>query len=340
MSKETTEWLNTNILVGNTAKRGMAWHHSKSAQGAEPNWYEDFIPTDDILRRLFNFKVEPKPVFTLNPQSGEYEAVEGKMAQVCSDNHQVLAIHSDGYAGHNYAEWLMQNVDHLAHGDLGYANAGLLKQRAVAFVQVEVADNFETPDGVVFRPNLLAATSFDGSLATTYKRCVTNVVCDNTMMMALNEGGQQFKVKHTKNSTLQLGAAREALAMVLKTADDFTLQVNQLCATTVTEQQWQQVLDSLVSIPEDEGRGKTIAINKREKLDELWCYDPRVEPWKHSAWGVLQAFNTHRQHYATVRNGHRVERAYTSALSGDTAEADTKVLKTVSSVVGKQLLAV
>ena len=41
-------------------------------------------------------------------------------------------------------------------------------------------DTIATPDGVTFRPNLLATTSFDGSIATTYKRTVTITVCDNT----------------------------------------------------------------------------------------------------------------------------------------------------------------
>ena len=53
MSKETMEWLNSNILVGFTAERGNAWHYRADLQGTEPNHYEGAIPTDDILRRLF-----------------------------------------------------------------------------------------------------------------------------------------------------------------------------------------------------------------------------------------------------------------------------------------------
>ena len=41
-------------------------------------------------------------------------------------------------------------------------------------------DTITTPEGVAFRPNLLATTSFDGSSATTYKRTVTDTVYDNT----------------------------------------------------------------------------------------------------------------------------------------------------------------
>ena len=37
MSQETLAWLNTNVLVGFTDKRGIAWHYRASEQGSEPN---------------------------------------------------------------------------------------------------------------------------------------------------------------------------------------------------------------------------------------------------------------------------------------------------------------
>ena len=42
-------------------------------------------------------------------------------------------------------------------------------------------ETITTPEGIAFRPNLLACTWHDGSLATTYERVVANVVCDNTV---------------------------------------------------------------------------------------------------------------------------------------------------------------
>ena len=67
MSKETMEWLNSNILVGFTAERGNAWHYRADLQGSEPNHYEGAIPTDDILRRLFAWSAVSAPVFVRVP---------------------------------------------------------------------------------------------------------------------------------------------------------------------------------------------------------------------------------------------------------------------------------
>ena len=85
---------------------------------------------------------------------------------------------------------------------------------AIAWVEVSVPDSITTAEGVTFRPNLLATTSFDGSIATTFKRTVTDTVCDNTRECALAENGQQYKVKHSRHSHAKLGQAREALAMI------------------------------------------------------------------------------------------------------------------------------
>ena len=42
--------------------------------------------------------------------------------------------------------------------DLSISSAGLLRGGAVAWVEVSVPESITTPEGVVFRPNLLATT--------------------------------------------------------------------------------------------------------------------------------------------------------------------------------------
>src|SRR6185312_1068619 len=107
--------------------------------------------------------------------------------------------------------WLLSTVANILDDDLSISSAGLLRGGAIAWVEVSVPETITTPEGVAFRPNLLATTSFDGSIATTYKRTVTMTICDNTRELALSETGQEVRIKHSKNSTLQLAPARQAL---------------------------------------------------------------------------------------------------------------------------------
>jgi len=339
MSQETIEWLNTQCLIGFTEKRGHAWHYRASAQGAEPNHYPEAIPVEEVIRRLFAWRAIERPLAVSLP-NGTLRAVEGKKAIVADDNYDVLGIFSEGYQPHQYEDWLVHNVATLLDDDLGIGSALLLRNRGVAVVQVEVSENFTTPEGVEFRPNLLAATSFDGSLATIYKRTVTVAVCDNTTERGLREEGQQWKVKHTRYSGLRVAEARDALALVFAGGDAFAAEVARLCAVPVSDREWAKVLDALVPVPEATGAARTIAETKRSRLSTLWVHDERVTPWKNTAWGVAQAFNTWQQHYATARGAHRVERNVDNAVTGKTATSDNKVLSVLGDIVNRPLLTV
>jgi phage/plasmid-like protein (TIGR03299 family) len=119
------------------------------------------------------------------------------------------------------------------------ARPALLKNGALAWVEVSVPESITTPQGVVFRPNLLATTSFDGSIATTFKRTVTDTVCDNTRECALAEKGHAYKVKHSRHSNMRITEAREALQLIDTLADEFAAEVAQLCAIEVSRPQRQ-----------------------------------------------------------------------------------------------------
>ena len=86
---------------------------------------------------------------------------------------------------------------------------------------MSVPESITTPVGVVFRPNVLATTSFDGSIATTFKRTVTDTICDSTRESAIAESGQTYNVKHSRYSQAQLAPALE---MVHSLADGFAAE--------------------------------------------------------------------------------------------------------------------
>jgi phage/plasmid-like protein (TIGR03299 family) len=331
VSKETSQWLNTMILVGFTDKRGFAWHYRLEDQGDESNHYPGAIPVDDVNRRLFDFTVDEQPVYILT-DSG-YQEIPGRKAMVTSDSEDVLGIFKEGYSGHEYSKWLLENVATIIDDDLGIGSAGLLRNRAQAFVSIEVPESIDTPEGVTFRPNLLACTSFDGSLATTFKRVFNVAVCDNTLAGCLSEDGETFKLKHTRYSGLKIADAREALSIVHSMSDEFSAEVAKLCAEKVDDSKFRAVLNTLVPIPDDEGRGKTIAENKQGEIISLYRSDARVAPWNGTAFGVIQAFNTWNTHKASVRKGTpRYMRNMENVLNGKAEKADSLVLSTLAAV--------
>lgn len=346
MSKETLTQLNTHTLIGFTEKRGHAWHYRASLQGEESNHYPGAIPVDDVRRRLFHWKaiegdvrsnaviITPDGVEEISITDPERKAMLRPPRTLSPDDPGgILGLFKTGYLAHDFEEWLLDTVAQLLDDELSIGSAGLLKMGAVAWVSVEVPESITTPEGVEFRPNLLAGTSLDGSLATTFSRVVTNVVCDNTMSAALREHGQKIKVKHSRYSNLKLKDARDALAIVHTIADDFAEQVANLTAIKVAPPQWAKFVDVTVPMPEDKGRSRTMAENKRDTLNRLWNHDSRVAPWRGTAWGVVQAVNTFHHHEGIVRGMDRGERNMMRAVTGGVDQLDRTTLDTLEAVL-------
>ncbi len=355
MSKESIGWLNTNTLIGCTDKRGTAWHWRAQAQADRSNHYPGAIPVADVQDRLFGWQAESRrlavelPAAVVDATHWEgglprrWAVLPDRQAICRSDDHTVLGIFGPGYTRHQYREWLLTTVADLLDDDLAISSAGLLRGGAIAWVEVSMPDTITTPEGVAFRPNLLATTSFDGSIATTYKRTVTDTVCDNTRELALSEVGQEVKVKHSRNSHAQLAPARQALAMVHTLADDFAAEVARLCRVEVTQSQWEAFLDA--HIPRVHattgrpltGRSQTMADTKRDSLTTLYWSDPRVAPWAGTAHGVLQAVNTYEHHEGVVRGSSRGERNGLKTITGDFGRLDRTTWKTLTAILEQPL---
>lgn len=347
MSEETATWLNTMTLIGFTEQRGHAWHYRAADQVDEPNHYPGPVPVADVRRRLFGWKVVEGDVtstgVTMDADGvGTFTVSDANRKTMLrppgalgpDDQGAVLGIFKAGYQGHDYQEWLLEQVATILDDELAIGSAGLLKGGAVAWVSVEVPDSITTPEGVEFRPQLLATTSFDGSLATTFKRVVQNVVCDNTHAVAMAEAGQRVKVRHSRYSKLRLVHAREALALVHTIADDFAAEVSRLTAVHVSEEDWARFLEEIAPVPPDSGRGRTIAMSRREGLTRLWNHDTRVAPWKGTAWGAVQAVSTYTHHDGVIRGMGRAERNMLRAVEGGIEALDRGTTERILAIAG------
>lgn len=341
MSQETAEWLNQNVLIGYTDKRGKAWHYRASEQGTEPNHYSGAVPIEDVRRRLFHWRAVEVPMFVKASRdliAAGHDAeitVPNRVAIVRDDTYEVLGTPSASYAVHQYDEMLLQKVEAIVDDNLNIGSAGLLKNGAIAWIQIEAPENRVAAGGVEFRPHLLATTSHNGSIATTYKRVQTIVVCDNTRAAALRESGEEYRVRHTANSVMRLNDARTALNIIFTMGDEFEKEINLLLSTAVTDKQYERFISLIVPMKDEMApQARTKAENDRSQYMSLWRDDHRVTPWKNTAFGAVQAINTHRQHLRLTRGSTmRVERNMMDTLTGVTETADREAYKKLLSVI-------
>lgn len=338
MSKETLEWLNQNTLIGFTERRGNAWHYKASEQGSEGNHYVGAIPIADVYRRLLNWQAVEAPAFVGIPTADGFDYVlqNDRKFIVRSDDSTVLGIFKDGYQIHQYGEWLIDAVANIVDdSNLAIGQAGLLKQGAVAWVSIELPENIETPSGFTVRPQLLATTSHNGSLATTHKMTNTVVVCDNTLTMGLNDGKSAHRTRHSKHSGFKVQSVRDAIGVVHTMADNIMAEIEALSKVDVTDKQFFDIVNRLVPIAEigsTTNSARTKLGNKQDAIFDLYKNSPMVAPWKGTKLGVIQAFNTY-QHHLSGTDAKRAQRNLSNAVMGKTDDADAEVLKAIELVL-------
>lgn len=304
--------------------------------------YDGPVPVEDVRTMLFGWSAVPAPMFaTIN---GRPVPVTSHVQNYRSDTLALLGTVGSDRAIHQYADALLDNVAAIlgtGSNPLGIATAGLLRGGAQAYVSISLADTITTADGIEYLPNLLAYSSHDASLATEYRRSVVNIVCGNAMGHARHskQGIEtRVRVRHTRNSVLRLESAREALGILAQVADDFAAHTSELCSLAVSERDWDAIVDELCGpMPgaDATARARTMNANRRDALNDMLT-DSRVAPWRGTAWGAVQAVNTHAHHVQTVRGAHRDDRNLAATIAGDWDALDANTERVVRRVLAQR----
>lgn len=340
MSKESLATLNLRTLIGFTEKRSTAWHYRKEEQGTESNHYTGAIPVEDVLRRLFDWEAVSGAVTAtvISPDGVLVTQADTFQAIMHSRTGKVFSIPSSKYQIHQYETWLLENVGRILDADLHIGSAGLLREGGQAWVQIEMEDTMTAgapgSEPVAFRPFLTAATSHDGTLATTYLQGCQVVVCDNTLSAALQTRQDKVKVRHSSRSLTRIDDVRQGLNLVFETGEAFAAEVNALTAAFVSDNQWAEFVERLTfpgSTPSV--RSKTMADSKRGDLNRLWNHDDRVAPWRNSKYGVVAAVNTYTHHLQTVKGASRADRNASRVVTGGVDKLDNSTLELLAKVI-------
>ena len=290
------------------------------------------------VRDLFNFTVEYTPLYTHDSGSDSMVALENKQAIRRTDTGMVLNTVSKSHGLHQFSDVLVDNLFTLLDAsdtDLQVSGAGLLKNGAVGWVQVQ-APCLEAGEGDV-APTLTLASSHDGSLATSYRMGMFRFICSNQIGALRRKSDNVFKLRHTLNSSMNFTTARNTLGLMWKQAESFNEEVNTLINLSVTDTEFYRIVNRLAPMPPESATeaARTRWENRVESVSNIYRNDERVGDFRGTGWGVVQAFNTYRQHERPFRaNGtagstSRLGRTMTGFLSGAIDLDDQKVTQAV-----------
>jgi phage/plasmid-like protein (TIGR03299 family) len=351
MSKESMEWLRSNIRVGFTTSDGPAWWAGDNYM-ADGSHFDGPVPTEEVERLLSVEFAEGTVFSTYTDRDGNKQSTQDTTRKtiITPDNGQILGIFKLGYQVHDYKQWTADQIAAIldkSRGELATKSVGLLRNRGVAFMQAQMTGSGLEVGGFEFTPYILAATSVDGTMSSTYATGVTAAVCDNTLAAAIAGARTKFKVKHSRNSAGKIGEVRDALGLVYAAGDEFAAAAAALQSVDVTPADFAAWLDMTVTVPAPNpksstgGAAYTNAIKQRETYEAMWSHDQKVKPWAGTAFGIVQLGNTYNQYKRNVSgaDGGRMERTYLNMVTGVTAKEDAQTLDNLVKVMGDRLTA-
>lgn len=360
MSEYTSKQLDSGTLVGLTAELGNPWWGKGHFDGAVPIEEARKLLTVDVAEGTVRVELEdPLPVIELirNASTIEdarrYADVLLGMRADAPDGSRFKAVvdRTEGYVfqvassrwsndGHQY-ETMLDHASALldvSGGSMVIGSVIALDHRQKAMVQVRPTEGV-TVGGDKLLPWLAMFSSLDSSWASGIKGCWTRAVCDNTSAMVVAERTARYARKHTKNTSFQLSECRRVLEVFHTSTELEVAEIERLMNTPVTVGQFGEVAELLLPLQGDmTPTATTRRTNERQAVWMLYAADPRVAPFKDTAWGILQAWNTHSIHGITPKNGKsRTERQAFNLIGGHQESADGHVkeaMRTVGILVG------
>lgn len=183
------------------------------------------------------------------------------------------------------------------------------------------------------RANLLAATSFNSSLANTIKWTGTRVVCANTLAIALKERAPEWRIRNTENMRSRIANVQEVIKGVLAAHQESVNQYQLLAHKRVTDGQIKtyvnRVLTGFDTIQlektKDRDATSTKTINKINRVIELVDTQKGLDLVPAMRGTMWQAYNAVTEHL-TYEHG-RDDNRLASNLFGDASVINQNALQ-------------
>ena len=294
-----------------------------AAYAYKPAWHglgvtvNGLMTAEDCLHQVPELAspIVPEKVYAFDKDSGDYVEIPGYVANVREEDFKPLAVVGERYK-------ILQNVEALSFLD-DLVDSGEAKYESVISLKggAKVALLIRLPRDVKIGHEdlstyVLLSNSHDGSSAITLAATPVRVVCQNTLTAALSTAKRTFKVRHTSSLSGRLSEARTALGVVFNYMSEFETKADQMLNTPFSDDDFKKFLEDLVPMPEDEGRGKTIATNTHDTIRGI-AYNtlrdanstkielPDMDAIRNTKWWAYNAVSTYNQHFATSKTTKR-----------------------------------
>jgi phage/plasmid-like protein (TIGR03299 family) len=260
-----------------------------------------------------DWRVEQWPVRAFDPDDPATEAgVPGTVANVRTDTRAVLGVVGRRYRVFQNRE-AFDFMDALVGDRLAmYETAGSLHGGRRVWMMARIPKEYRAGPDDLIRPYVLLTNTHDGTQALRMIPTTVRVVCQNTLNLALREGGVEgLSVSHHPRLESRIAEARAKLGIIAARFDRFDEELHAMLAKDLSVNEAAAYFRGLsgadgpaVSQRQRKGRERVLG-QMLANFDNDRNALPGV---RHTAWGAYNAVSEWADHQKGYRGGTTAEK--------------------------------
>lgn len=288
------------------SKGGAPWHHL----GVSIEGLQDL----DTMLRLAgaDYEVRLTKVAAVDDDGNFILDANGK-AVVIEDSNATIRVNADGTmdslatVGNRYEVRQNREIAERAlavvgasGGDAVIDTCGVLRGGRRFFMTIDLGSLFIDPMGVNDKIDryLVVSKGHDGVWPIRYANTDVRAVCNNTVMLGLQQAQRVFTARHTRNVDFTLEDARQVLRISVDWADAFKKEAEMLLSVPVTPAKMDKVLNSLFPEKKDEtDRQKRNRNNIVETIRSVHLNDRNAGGYGNNAWSLYNSVVEYLDHH-------------------------------------------
>jgi len=272
-----------------------------------------------------DYNVVTRPVY-----DNEGRRIDGYQAVTRESDSHIFSIMGDRYVP-------MQNIEAFSSLDelgLRYVSAGSFGGKT--FVQAQLPGEIKVAGMDTINKLLTFVNSYDGSVSISLFLTLVRIVCQNTLMMALQRGEYLIRAKHTQTAKLKFKNAKELFEVVNLQVEGVTKVYDTLIKTPMKLATVDEFLKELfIGEKVVEANIPTKTLNKMDRIKFLFENGKGADMHRGTAWGLYNAISEYTDHEANTRGSESKEESrLVSSMFGSGAklkeESFSKLLELVN----------
>ncbi len=301
------------------------WHGL--GQLVAPRELADQVTLDQMNRAArLDWQVYAAPAFIAKPD-GTPVKVDNCQINVRDRDHKPLGVLTEKYSLIQHTK-IAEVLDELVRGGLAtWETAGSLREGRRVFYTVRLPIVSQPIPGDAHENFIVAGTSHDGTLLTSFLETSVRVVCANTFAQAMGGRGQRLAIRHAGDVDTLLDDARDVIALTNANIEAYDAAMTQLAGIAMAEKAASRFLEKMIPHPErisddatdEQAKAYARAMTKvngiHDRVFDLHSSGKGVREFhtEGTAYGWFNAFTEYTNHHM------RTQRAFENRTFGEGA---------------------